>query len=93
MSSDCSQRALGASQTPVGQMFNSTDATGTGASLLSRQLELVGKLAASTVLIDEGLQPALREITEIAGEVLGVDRVAIWRIGRDKTEIACGDAF
>lgn len=93
MSSDCSQRALGASQTPVGQMFNSTDATGTGASLLSRQLELVGKLAASTVLIDEGLQPALREITEIAGEVLDVDRVAIWRIGRDETEITCGDAF
>lgn len=83
MSSDCSQRAPGASQTPVGKMFNPTDATGTGASLLSRQLELVGKLAASTVLIDEGLQPALREITEIAGEVLDVDRVAIWRIGQD----------
>ncbi len=63
------------------------------AAALKRQIESVGRLAASTVLVEHGLTAALREITEIAAHALSVDRVSIWRHGEGDTEATSIEIF
>ncbi|MBT7760194.1 MAG: MEKHLA domain-containing protein [Rhodospirillaceae bacterium] len=53
---------------------------------LQRRIKCVGQLAASTVLVEQGLTAAMREISELAARALDVDRVSIWRHAIDDTE-------
>ncbi len=63
------------------------------AGALQRQILCVGQLAASTVLVDQGLGPALREITELAAKALELDRISIWRHDAEAENATCLEAF
>ena len=39
------------------------------------------------------LEPALREITEVAATILGVGRSSVWRFNADKSEISCLELY
>ncbi|MDP6873898.1 MAG: PAS domain S-box protein [Alphaproteobacteria bacterium] len=61
--------------------------------ILRRQIECVGQLAASTVLVEQGLDAALREITEVAARALNVDRISLWQHDTSDLEAACLAAY
>ncbi len=61
--------------------------------ILRRQIECVGQLAASTVLVEQGLGAALQEITEAAARALNVDRISLWQHDALDGEATCLEAF
>ena len=74
--------------------MSDVDGNGTeSASALQRQIQCVGQLAASTVLVDQGLGAALREITELAAQAMELDRISIWRHNAEAKNATCLEAF
>ena len=61
--------------------------------ILRRQIECVGQLAASTVLVEQGLGAALREITETAARALNVDRISLWQHDALDLKATCLKAY
>lgn len=59
----------------------------------SSHLESIGKLAASTVLTNDGLMPALQEIAEVSAQVLDVDRVAIYQFDKAEQTAYCTNIY
>ncbi len=58
-----------------------------------RQVDLVGQLASSTVLEEQGYDAAFEEITEAAAKFLDVDRISIWLGIAGTNKVRCVDAF
>ncbi len=58
-----------------------------------RQIDLVGQLASSTVLEEQGYDAAFEEITEAATEFLDVDRISIWLGIAGTNKVRCVDSF
>jgi signal transduction histidine kinase/CheY-like chemotaxis protein len=70
----------------------SDDATDRDAHLLRRNRTLL-KLATSQAFERGDIDTNLRELTEAAAEVLGVDRVSVWLLEEGDTRLRCVDAF
>ncbi len=59
----------------------------------SRQCAALTSLTRTRLLQGSDLQAALRQITEIAAETLGVHRVSVWTFNPSRTELVCADLF
>ena len=57
------------------------------------RIALIGRLASSTVLESQGLEKSLQEITEVAVQLLDVDRVSIWLAMEDRRFVKAADGF
>ncbi len=60
---------------------------------LRRHNQALGVLSRSNVWEEQGLQAAFGQITEVAAEALGVERVSIWLFNEDRSGIVCQDLY
>lgn len=60
---------------------------------IKRQQNAIVQLVTSEALGSGDLDGALRTITEIASEALQIERLGIWLLNEDRTEIRCHDLF
>ncbi len=60
---------------------------------LLRQQDSMLQLSSSQVSINTNLEEALRKITKISAQTLDVERVSIWLLNDDHTEIRCIDLY
>ena len=59
----------------------------------SSQIELIGHLMSSQAFAEEGLDAALRETVVIGARLLNVDRLSIWLLESNETEVNCTVAY
>jgi PAS domain S-box-containing protein len=87
---------LGALGSQVGQFIERRRAEeelrAAGERLLRQQAALI-RLTRSSSLRDEDVASVFRQMTELAAETLGVQRVSIWRYATDHEAIHCVDLY
>jgi hypothetical protein len=64
-----------------------------GGELPRRCMTTVAELIAQRSLFIGDLETTVRRVTEAASSVLGIERVSVWFLDEDRTEIACADLF
>ncbi|RIL11894.1 MAG: hypothetical protein DCC75_01465 [Proteobacteria bacterium] len=64
-----------------------------GSAQLQRQNQALFKLTTSKSLYGGSLQQAVQEMTEIAALTLAVERVAVWVLNEEKSELSCVNLF
>jgi hypothetical protein len=69
------------------------DAGRGGAELPRRCMTTVAELIAQRSLFIGDLEASVRRVTEAASSVLGIERVSVWFLDREHTQITCADLF
>ncbi|MGH8519090.1 MAG: PAS domain S-box protein, partial [Panacagrimonas sp.] len=60
---------------------------------LAKQQRALSELAKGVVLRGMAADDAIRSLTQMAAEALGVERVSYWRLDAERTAIECADLF
>lgn len=57
------------------------------------QLEIIGYVGQSGALMSGDVEATAREVTELASEVTGCERISVWLFDEEETELRCIDLF
>src|SRR5262245_13687728 len=86
-------RPQGGGDAPANNNAPDAAAPGTNADLPRKCMSTVADLIAQRSLFVGDLEATVRRVTEAASSALNIERVSVWFLDADRTQISCADLF